>query len=172
MSIVQTMTRLSPALALFSLLCGTLFFEPVAARDTPWRSLNAKRLEQEKHRQLNARVGNGASDARRATDKPAPSIVRHIAFSNPRASRAYSGVHALLIFLVSCAFRILREWRDPSARQLRCWSVVVGPDSYQRRGERDKKGEVVGKHHRQLRPGLIHFSVVFLVLSSGSGRKS
>jgi carboxypeptidase D len=89
------MIRLSPAFFLFSLLCGTLFLGPVAARDTSWRSLNAKRLEVAKHWEASARNRNGASDARRAADKSAPSRVKNITFSNSKASRAYARAHTL-----------------------------------------------------------------------------
>ncbi|KAF8470497.1 alpha/beta-hydrolase [Russula ochroleuca] len=82
---VRTMTRLSHALVLFSLLYGTLFLGPVAARGTSLRSLNAKRLEIVKHRELSDHGRSGAGNARRATDT-SPSRVKNITFSNPKAS--------------------------------------------------------------------------------------
>ena len=93
MSVVRTMTRLSHALALYSLLSGMLFWVPVAARDTSVKSLNAKRLEAAKHQGLSARGRNGS--VRRAADTSSPPRVKNITFSNPKASRAYARVHAL-----------------------------------------------------------------------------
>jgi carboxypeptidase D len=87
------MIRLLHALVLVSLLCGPLFSEPVAARDTSPRSLNTKRLEAAKRRE-SAHSRNGASNARRATDTSAP---KNITFSNPKASGAYARVHTLFI---------------------------------------------------------------------------
>jgi hypothetical protein len=87
---VRTMTRLSHALVLFSLLYGTLFLGPVAARGTSLRSLNAKRLEIVKHRELSDHGRSGAGNARRATDT-SPSRVKNITFSNPKASGALPG---------------------------------------------------------------------------------
>ncbi|KAI0254191.1 alpha/beta-hydrolase [Lactifluus subvellereus] len=82
------MTRLSRALALLALLCGTLFSGPVsvAARDTSVESLNAKRLEAVKRWELSARGRNGGGNARRT---PAPPKVKNITFSNPKASHFY-----------------------------------------------------------------------------------
>ena len=99
MSVVQTMTHLSYALVLFSLLFGIYSWGPVAAvaaRDTSLRSLNAKRLEVAKHWELSARGRNGDA-ARRAADTSTASRVKNITFSNPRASRAYASVHVLLL---------------------------------------------------------------------------
>lgn len=95
MSLVRTMTRLSHALVLFSLLFGMHSWGPVAARDTSssWRSLNAKRLEVAKRWELSERGRNG--DARRSADTSAHSRVKNITFSNPKASRAYARVHPL-----------------------------------------------------------------------------
>lgn len=79
------MTRLSHALVLFSLLYG-LFWGPVTARNTP---LRAKRLEVAKHWDSSSRSRNSANNVRRATDTSAPSRVKNITFSNPKASGAY-----------------------------------------------------------------------------------
>ena len=115
--IVPTMIRLSHALALLSLLCGSLFWGPVAARDTSLMHLNAKRLEAAKRWESSARGRNGASDARRrAADTSGPSSVKNITFSNPKASGALSQQGSPL--LVSCASRVLREWRGHSSGQL------------------------------------------------------
>jgi hypothetical protein len=111
MSVVRTMTRLSYALALFSLLSGMLLGGPVAARDTSVRSLNAKRLEAAKHWGLSARGQNGG--ARRAADTSSPPRVKNITFSNPKASRAYARAHALLSSS-HAVFRVLRKWRNYS----------------------------------------------------------
>ncbi|KAI0254184.1 Alpha/Beta hydrolase protein [Lactifluus subvellereus] len=85
---LRAMTRLSRALALLALLCGTLFSGPVsvAARDILVESLNAKRLEAVKRWELSARGRNGGGNARRA---PAPPKVKNITFSNPKASHFY-----------------------------------------------------------------------------------
>ena len=99
MSVVQTMTHLSYALVLFSLLFRIYSWGPVAAvaaRDTSLRSLNAKRLEVAKHWELSARGRNGDA-ARRPADTSTASRVKNITFSNPRASRAYASVHVLLL---------------------------------------------------------------------------
>jgi carboxypeptidase D len=85
----MTRIRLGHALVLVSLLCGTLLLEPVAARDTSPRSLNTKRLEALKLRE--------SANARRATDTSAPSGVKNFTFTNPKASGAYAGIHALFI---------------------------------------------------------------------------
>jgi hypothetical protein len=70
------------------------------------------------------------------------------------------------VFLSHRAFRILREWRDHTPSQLRCWPVMVGPDSYQQCGKRDKKGVVIGNfYRRRLR---LTLSYSFLSCSSGS----
>jgi carboxypeptidase D len=85
------MTRLSRALALVGLLCGTLFSGPVAvaARDTSVKSLHAKRLEAVKRWELSARGRDSGGNARRATG-PAPPRVKNITFSNPKASGEYA----------------------------------------------------------------------------------
>ena len=97
MSVVRTMIRLSYALVSFSLLFGMHSWGPVAARDTSLRSLNAKRLEVAKRWDLSGRGRNG--DALRSADTSAPSRVKNITFSNPKASRAYARVHAPLSLL-------------------------------------------------------------------------
>jgi hypothetical protein len=85
------MARLSRALALLSLLGGTLFVGTAAhAIDPSLRSLNAKRLEAAKRWEYSARGRNGAGDLRRATDTSPPSRVKNITFTNPKASSAYS----------------------------------------------------------------------------------
>jgi hypothetical protein len=91
LSFVRTMTPLSHALVLFSLLYG-LFWRPVTARDT---SLRVKRLEVAKHWESSSRSRNSANKVRRATDTSAPPRVKNITFSNPRASGAYAWVHVL-----------------------------------------------------------------------------
>ena len=68
---------------------------PISARGASLGSLNAKRLEIAKHRESSERARNSTSNARRATDTSAPSGVKNITFSNPRASGAYAWVHAL-----------------------------------------------------------------------------
>jgi hypothetical protein len=55
---------------------------------------------------------------RRATDTSPPSRVKNITFTNPKASGAYARVHALPRLFVSCASRVLREWRDHTPSQL------------------------------------------------------
>jgi hypothetical protein len=76
--------RLSHALTLVGLLCGMLVTSP--------RVLNAKRLEGVKRWEPH-KFGRGPSaegEARRAMDTAAPSRVKNITFSNPKASRAYA----------------------------------------------------------------------------------
>jgi hypothetical protein len=113
------MARLSRALALLSLLGGTLFVD-TAARviDLSLRSLNAKRLEAAKRWEYSARGRDGSGDLRRATDTSAPSRVKNITFTNPKASGAYARVHVLPRLFVSCTSRVLREWRDHTPSQL------------------------------------------------------
>jgi hypothetical protein len=91
------MTRLTPSFALVSLLCGLLFWRPVAARDISPRSLNAKRLEAVKHWEPIARGRSRANDTRRDTDGPAPPRVKNITFTNPEASGVYTNVFAYLV---------------------------------------------------------------------------
>jgi carboxypeptidase D len=99
-SIVRTMARLSRALALLTLLGGTLFVGTVARIiDPSLRSLNAKRLEPAKRWEYSARGRNGAGDPRRAADISPPSRVKNITFTNPKASGAYVRVHVLPLFL-------------------------------------------------------------------------
>jgi hypothetical protein len=101
------------ALALVSLLCGTLSSGPashgvlVAARDTSPEYLNAKRLEAVERWRRSARDQSGASNARRATDTSAPPRVKNITFSNPKASREYNPN--------------LKSIRTPSSRRLMCF---------------------------------------------------
>jgi len=98
-SIVQTMARLSRALALLSLL-GTLFVGTAARTvDPSLRFLNAKRLEAAKRWEDSARGRNGAANPRRATDTSPPSRVKNITFTNPKASSAYARAHAIPILL-------------------------------------------------------------------------
>jgi hypothetical protein len=106
------MARLTRALALLSLLGLTLFVGTAAGTIDPFRSLNAKRLEALKRWEHSARGRNGAGDSRRATDTSPPSRVKNITFTNPKASGAYARVLALPRLFVSCASRVLREWRD------------------------------------------------------------
>ncbi len=121
-SIVRTMARLSRALTLLSLLCGTLFgtffWGHAAARDTSLRFLNARRLEAAKRWEVSAHGRRGANDPRRAADTSPPSRVKNITFNNPKASSACSKVHALPRLFVSCVSRLLREWYDPPPSQL------------------------------------------------------
>jgi hypothetical protein len=88
------MTRLTPAFALVSLLCGLLFLGPVTvvARDASPRFLNAKRLEAVKRREPAARGPDRGT--RRDTDQ-AP--VKNITFTNPEASSAYARVYAHIL---------------------------------------------------------------------------
>jgi hypothetical protein len=172
--IVRTMARLSPALALLSLL-GAALFVGTAARvfDPSSRSLNAKRLEAAKRLEYSARGRNGAGTSRRATDTSPPSRVKNITFTNPKASGASARAQGPRAppSLSHGASRVLREWCDHTPSQLRCWPVMVGPDSYQQCGKRDKKGVVIGNLDRR-RLRLTHSPVVLLVISSGSRRKS
>jgi len=87
------MTRLAPVLALVGLLCGVLLSAPVAARDTSSGFLHHKRLEAVKRWQSSR---NLATNARRATDDPAPPSVKNITFTNPKASSAYPRIYASL----------------------------------------------------------------------------
>ena len=113
------MARLSRALALLSLLGGTLFVGTAAgAFDPSSRSLNAKRLEAAKRWESSARGRNGAGNSRRATDTSPPSRVKNITFANPEASGGCARVHALPRRFASCVSRVLREWRDHTPSQL------------------------------------------------------
>lgn len=114
---VGTMTRLHHALALLTLLCGTLCSVLVAAHGTSSRSSSAKHLEVVKRWDLSARGRNIASNPRRAKDGPAPPRVKNITFSNPEASSTYAGVYAPHYFAL-CTSRVLREWQDDSFSQL------------------------------------------------------
>jgi hypothetical protein len=118
----RTMARLSRALALLSLLGGTLFVGTAARTVGPsLRSLNAKRLEAAKRWEHSARGRNGAArggDTSRATDTSPASRVKNITFTNPKASGAYARVYALPRLFVSRASRVLREWRDHTPSQL------------------------------------------------------
>ncbi len=104
-SVVHTMAHLSCALALLSLLCGTLIWGHVAARDTSLRYLNAKRLEAAKRWRFSAHGRSGANDLRRATDTSPPSRVKNITFNNPEASGACARFHTLPHLRV---FRLMR----------------------------------------------------------------
>jgi hypothetical protein len=119
--IVRTMARLSRALALLSLLGGTLLVGTVARAMTgsSLGSLNAKRLEVAKRRSEYSSRGNGGA-LRRAADTSPPSRVKNITFTNPKASGAYARVHALPRLFVSLAFtfRVLRGWRDHTPSRL------------------------------------------------------
>jgi carboxypeptidase D len=86
------MTRLTPAFALVSLLCGLLFWGPVAARDTSPRFLNAKRLEAVKRWEPAARGRNRVRGTRHDTDGTTPLRVKNITFTNPEASSVYATV--------------------------------------------------------------------------------
>jgi hypothetical protein len=85
---------------------------PISARGASLKSLNAKRLEIAKHRESSERARNSTSNARRATDTSAPSGVKNITFSNPRASGAYAWVHALLL---SSSHAFTEFWVNGSA---------------------------------------------------------
>ncbi|KAI0301888.1 Alpha/Beta hydrolase protein [Multifurca ochricompacta] len=98
------MARLSCALALLSLLCGTLLSGPVAARDTSVASLNARRLEAVKRWELSARDSNVQGNARRDMAALALPKVKNITFSNPKASRAYAKILYALCVIPSHAF--------------------------------------------------------------------
>ena len=118
------MARLSRALALLSLLGGTLFVG-TAARDidpsNSSRSLNAKRFEVAKRREYFARGRNhgaGGGGLRRATNTPPSARVKNITFTNPKASGAYATIHALPLLSASCASRVLREWLGHTPSQL------------------------------------------------------
>jgi hypothetical protein len=121
--VVRTMARLSRALALLSLLGGTLLVG-TAARviDPSLRSLNPKHLEAAKRWEHSARGLNRAGpvgDPRRAARATSPPArVKNITFTNPKASGAYPRVHALPRLFVSCASRVLREWRGLTPNQL------------------------------------------------------
>jgi hypothetical protein len=92
MFIVRTMARLSRALALLSILGGTLLVGSlgtvaVAAIDPSLRSLNAaKRLEAAKRWGHSARRDGTAG--LRVRDTSPPSSVKNITFTNPKASGA------------------------------------------------------------------------------------
>ena len=79
------MIRLGKALTLVSLLCATIFSAPVVAWYPSPGSLNAKRLESVKRREMFAHRA-AAGNARRATET---SRVQNITFSNPKASGAF-----------------------------------------------------------------------------------
>ena len=115
------MARLSLALALLSLLGGTLFASVgTAARaiDPSSRSLNAKRHEAAKRWGSSARGLSGTGNPRRAAVVSPSSGVKNITFKNPRASGAYTRVHALPRLFVSCSSRVLRRWHDLTPSQL------------------------------------------------------
>jgi hypothetical protein len=83
------MARLSRALALLSLLGGTLFVGTAARGiDSSLRSLNAKRLEAVGRSGYSAHGQSSAGEPRRATDTSPPSRVKNITFTNPKASGA------------------------------------------------------------------------------------
>lgn len=115
------MARLSRALALLSLLGGTLFVGTAARTiDPSLRSLDAKRLDAAKRWDYSAPGPgrNSAGDSRRAENTSPPSRVKNITFTNPKASSAYARVHMLLRLFVLRASRVLREWSDHTPSQL------------------------------------------------------
>jgi hypothetical protein len=101
------MTRLNLALALLSLLGGTLFV--VTAARAIDHTLNARRLAGAKRWGYSARGLGGTVDPRRSTDA-SPPRVKNITFTNPKASGEYARVYALPRRFVSCTSRVLREW--------------------------------------------------------------
>jgi carboxypeptidase D len=90
------MARLSHALALLSLLGGTLLVGTAARAFDP--SLSAKRLEAAKRWEYSARGRNGAGNPRRATDTSPK--VKNITFTNPKASGAYARFTRSSVFLL------------------------------------------------------------------------
>ena len=99
------MARLSRALSLLSLLCGTLFVGTAArATDRSLRSL--KRLEEAKRREFSAYSRGGASDLRRHTDTSS-TRVKNITFTNTKASGAYARVCAFKCSPVVLSYALL-----------------------------------------------------------------
>ena len=166
------MTRLSSALALLALFCGTLFSGPVAvsARLTSVGSLNAKRLEALKHWELPARGRNGHGNTRLARDTPSPSV-KNITFSNPKASRAYDRIFLLLIV----SSHMLPEFYVDGA-SIPEVNFDVGPSwagliPISSAANETRKVRFQWETSQPGHVGLTHVSAIFLALSPWSGRK-
>ena len=117
------MARLSLALALLSLLCGTLF-AGTAARSADRSSRSLKRLEAAKRLESSAHSRSGASNQRRATDTSSPRV-KNITFTNTKASGAYARVHAFTRSPVVLSYVLLEFYVNGAAIPL--VNFDVGP---------------------------------------------